>query len=238
MMKFRTMSPNPVGEDLASSRVRGALASRSVGAGLAPARGSAYLISLLVMLVLTLMGLALSTLTQTELLIGSNERQIQRLFFAADAGRAASTAKALVANDYDQYEFELTETDLWDRGNAAFQTRHVIRMSPFYPAQSEICDLCDAANEMSLSEDPMHRTAFVVGSTATRINDLPPQDELGRKTVGTFVDLHPIDPTVSALVTVIDPATGLVSTDPDIEPGLRAIEATLKGEDYAGLIHP
>lgn len=227
-------------EDLTPSRGRTAhQACRHVGAGLVPAHGSAYLISLLVMLVLTLMGLALSTLTQTELLIGSNERQIQRLFFAADAGRAASTAKALTANDYRPYEFELTEADLWDRGNAAFQTRHVIRMSPFYPAQSEICDLCDAANEMSLSEQPMHRTAFVVGSTATRINDLTPAgDELGRKTVGSFVDLHPIDPTVSALVTVIDPVTGQVSSDPSIEPGLRAIEATLKGEDYSGLIHP
>ena len=195
-----------------------------VGAGLAPARGSAYLISLLVMLVLTLMGLALSTLTQTELLIGSNERQLQRLFFAADAGRAASTAKALTANDYQPYEFELTEADLWNR--SGLTTRHVVAMSPFYPAQEEICDLCDSANEMSLKEDPLYRTAFIVGSTAIRINDVD-NSEVGRKVIGTFVDLHPIDTTVSAQVPIIDPVTSDVITTQ-----VKSIEQTLEGESF------
>lgn len=171
--------------------------------------GSAYLIALLVMLVLTLMGLALSTLTQTELLIGGNERQIQRLFFAADAGRAASTAKALTANDYDAYEFELDELSVWDRTSVT--TRHVLEMSPFYPAQSEICDLCDAANEYSLKENPMHRTAFAVSSTAVRQNEID-DSELGRKTIGTFVDIHPLDPTVDAIRTLIHDDTGLADT--------------------------
>ena len=188
-------------------------------------RGSAYLISLLVMLVLTLMGLALTTLTQTELLIGSNERQIQRLFFAADAGRAASTAKALLSNDYEPYEFELTEANMWG-GRSGLSTRHVVEMSAFYPAQEEICDLCDSANSMSLKADPLYRTAYIVGSTATRMNDVD-GNELGRKVIGTFVDLHPIDTTVSAQATVIDPIS-----DEVIGSRMETIEGTLRGNVY------
>ncbi len=172
--------------------------------------GTAYLISLLVMLVLTLMGLALTTLTQTELLIGSNERQIQRLFFAADSGRSASTAKALVANDYFPYEFELEEKQLWS--TTAPTTRNSVRMSAFYPAQAEICDLCDSANQYSERDNPLSRIAFTVGSTSTRINDYD-GSELGHKTIGTMVDVHPLEETVDALLSVINTADGTVNQD-------------------------
>ncbi len=182
--------------------------------------GGAYLISLLVMLVLTLMGLALTTLTQTELLIGANERQIQRLFFAADAGRAASTAKALIANAYEPYEFELAENNLWAARGSTVSTRHVVAMSAFFPVQSEICDLCDSANDLSERENPLNRIVFSVGSTATRLNDFD-SNELGRKTIGTMVDLHPLDTTIDSLLAETDETTGEITFDGCVSCGSK-----------------
>ena len=62
-----------------------------------PAVGSAYLVTLLALVVLTMLALSLSVVTQSEMLIGSNERTIQRVFYAADSGISIATANALVA---------------------------------------------------------------------------------------------------------------------------------------------
>ena len=55
--------------------------------------GSVYVIALLVLLILTIVGLALSLVTQTERLLGANDRITQRVFYAADSGTAVSTAR-------------------------------------------------------------------------------------------------------------------------------------------------
>lgn len=49
-------------------------------------RGSAFVVALLVLLVLTIAGLALTLMTQTEVRIGANEREANRTFFASDSG--------------------------------------------------------------------------------------------------------------------------------------------------------
>ena len=62
--------------------------------------GSAYIIVLLVLIVLAVFGIALSMITQTESQIGSNERTLNRVFYAADAGVERAVARALVAADH------------------------------------------------------------------------------------------------------------------------------------------
>ncbi|MEM9406166.1 MAG: pilus assembly PilX N-terminal domain-containing protein, partial [Acidobacteriota bacterium] len=57
--------------------------------------GSAYIITLMVMFALTVIGLGLSLVSQTELLVGSQERSIQRNFYAADSGLNAALAAVL-----------------------------------------------------------------------------------------------------------------------------------------------
>lgn len=58
--------------------------------------GSAYIVTLLVLFILTTIGLSLTLVTQTEMLIGSQERDIQNVFYASDAGLEIVTAR--VAN--------------------------------------------------------------------------------------------------------------------------------------------
>ncbi len=53
-------------------------------------QGSAYVVTLLALVVLTILALSLTLLTQSEMQIGTNERIVQRIFYAADAGVAVS----------------------------------------------------------------------------------------------------------------------------------------------------
>jgi len=62
-------------------------------------RGSAYIVVLLALVVLTIVGLSLVFVTQTEVQLGSNERTISRTFFAADSALTVSTARHLLEND-------------------------------------------------------------------------------------------------------------------------------------------
>lgn len=58
----------------------------------APSResGSAYILTLMVLVVLSLLGIALALTTQSEVEIGANERTINRVFYSAEAGFGAS----------------------------------------------------------------------------------------------------------------------------------------------------
>jgi Tfp pilus assembly protein PilX len=62
-------------------------------------RGSAYIVVLLALVVLTIIGLSLVMVTQTEVQLGSNERTISRTFFASDSGLDVAVARHLLEND-------------------------------------------------------------------------------------------------------------------------------------------
>ena len=61
-------------------------------------QGSVYVITLVVLLVLTVLGLSAALITQSEMQIGVNERLAETMFYAAGSGIEVSTAKA-VATD-------------------------------------------------------------------------------------------------------------------------------------------
>ena len=61
--------------------------------------GSAYLATMLVLVVLTILGLSLAVITQTEVLISGSEKQAVRQLFAASSGVQAAAAYELVSRD-------------------------------------------------------------------------------------------------------------------------------------------
>ena len=61
--------------------------------------GSAYLATLLVLVVLTILGLSLAVITQTEVLIGGSEKQATRQLFDAGSGVELAAAYELVKRD-------------------------------------------------------------------------------------------------------------------------------------------
>ena len=102
------------------------------------ADGSAYLIVLLVLVVLTIIGLSLIAVTQTEMQIGSSERLSNRTFYSADAGVGLATARVLVTNDHRPKTFTLQDSDSPTSTNLG----ETVELSPFHPILDAPCNLC------------------------------------------------------------------------------------------------
>ena len=64
-------------------------------------RGSVFIVALMVLVMLTVIGLSLALVTETEMLIGSNEQIINETFYSAETGLAVALSQLLVANALD-----------------------------------------------------------------------------------------------------------------------------------------
>ena len=91
-------------------------------------RGSAYLITLMVLFVLTTLGLSLSVVTQTEILAGAQERVLERTFYAAESGLELSVARALAEGDFGPALHERTRSEL-EQGQLARIREQLSRQS-------------------------------------------------------------------------------------------------------------
>ena len=148
--------------------------------------GSIYILTLVALVVLTIVGLSLSMVTQSEMRLGANERPIQRVFYAAGAGIAASTAKALVNADYDGAVFEFSDA----AGSGLVDFRHEVEVTPFYPILDSPCNLCEINNAGTYSERSYRRVNHALTARAQRVAG----DEgtrLAEKMLATMIDVHP-----------------------------------------------
>jgi Tfp pilus assembly protein PilX len=153
--------------------------------------GSAYLIVLLVLVVLTIVGLSLVLITQTEMQIGTNERIGGRTLYSADAGIGIATARVLVSND-----FTARTSVLEDASRAGAQRiGQVLDQSPFVPILDAPCNLC-MINQGSAYSEVNHavtvrarRVSWDEGATE------PDADSpvLGEKTVAAMVEIQPTE---------------------------------------------
>lgn len=64
-------------------------------------RGSVFIVALMVLVMLTVIGLSLALVTETEMLIGGNEQVINETFFATETGLSAGISQLMVANATD-----------------------------------------------------------------------------------------------------------------------------------------
>ncbi len=64
-------------------------------------RGSVFIVALMVLVMLTVIGLSLALVTETEMLIGGNEQVINETFFAAETGVAVAVTQLMTANSLD-----------------------------------------------------------------------------------------------------------------------------------------
>ncbi len=64
-------------------------------------RGSVFIVALMVLVMLTVIGLSLALVTETEMLIGGNEQVINETFFAAETGLAVAVTQLMAANSLD-----------------------------------------------------------------------------------------------------------------------------------------
>jgi hypothetical protein len=169
--------------------------------------GSSYLIVLLALVVLTILGLALSLITQTEMQLGANERATSRSFYAADSGLYAIVPEVLVSKRYTPFTIVMNEK--------TFGSHHVadrVAVTQMVPILEVRCDWCPA-NEAGVPK--FFKTNFLVESTSSRVtwdgDGLPPANAVAtdQKTLSTMFEIQPLDkiarnayPTANSLLQV------------------------------------
>lgn len=99
--------------------------------------GSAYLFALLVLFVLTVIGLSLAVVTQSEVQIGGAEKTTTRTLYQADAALRVQLASAFF-NDPKARTIQLAPD--FDLGGTTVQDR--VQASTFFPIYSGPCSLC------------------------------------------------------------------------------------------------
>jgi Tfp pilus assembly protein PilX len=165
-------------------------------------RGSAYLVALLALVVLTIIGLSLALITQTENQLGSNERTLNRVFYAADSGISFSTARALVNRDTTPQVYPLEEAD---NSNRLLQVTESVDTSAFYPILDAPCNLCEINDAGSYAQHAYRKTTYAVTATATRESSVG-NTLMAQKTLSSMLDVQPQSESVEDYQPISNPA--------------------------------
>ena len=181
--------------------------SRSHSRGQSGEAGSAYIIVLLVLVVVAIFGIALSMITQTEMLVGSNERTLNRVFYATDAGIELAIARALVTDAHDPITFTYTDTGATlTSGTLGLGTQ--VEVTAFHPIQVSACNLCEINNVGTYQDKAFYRVNHAVTVRATRFASLTAgaqRTPLSQKTISAMVEIQPFRPSVDSLASSTDP---------------------------------
>ena len=150
--------------------------------------GSAYILALLALLVISVLGLSLVFIAQTEMEIGSNERTIQRVFYAAESGLAISTARILVSQDYVPMEVQL------DTAGLARNRADIAGARPVYVAP---CNLCEVNNSGEYQGKQYVTMNVALQATGERVGG---GRTLASRTLSSTVLFTPVEAPAAALI--------------------------------------
>lgn len=144
--------------------------------------GSAYLATLLVLVVMTILGLSLAVITQTEVLIGGSEKQATRQLFDAASAVELAAAYELVKRDSAMHDLRIATRDE-DILGLATKIDDVVCTTAFMQIHTSTCNLC------AMNQDTEYAAVqYGVTTTALRRGDAA----LGaRKSVGAVIALEP-----------------------------------------------
>lgn len=182
------MSPNPV----------------TAGGARRGEAGSAYVLALVVLAILSIVGLSLAFITQSEMQVGSNERMTSRIFYSADSGIAVATANVLVAGDYRPKSYTLPEDGrLAARTSLGVEQR--VNVSMIAPLYDGPCNLCEINNLGTYNDRAYRKMNHGVTSTAVRTAG-GGSELLSQKTVAAQIEIQPWRPTIDTYLLVNDPA--------------------------------
>ena len=102
-------------------------------------RGSVFVVALMVLVMLTVIGLSLALVTETEMLLGGNERVINETFYAAEAGVAVAVGQAmLAATDKKCFALLAKEEGDADRMVGVRQLGYSVDSSSLYPVAFDV----------------------------------------------------------------------------------------------------
>ncbi|MDH3744599.1 MAG: hypothetical protein OES47_05795 [Acidobacteriota bacterium] len=170
------------------------------------AQGTAFMVTLLALVLLTFLGLSVSVISGTERQIGNNQLTEQRVFYAADTGLSLGTARALTTRNLSPATFTLPDPD-----PSALAKRSEIAVSRFLEINRQPCNLCDVANYGQKQVSEFWDVTFTAISGATR--RVGPGDvEVANKVVTAMREFQPWQDADSAKLQRLDPNKGTFET--------------------------
>ena len=174
-------------------------------------RGSAYLFALLVLVLLTIIGLSLALVTQTEVQIGAAEKSATRVLYAGDTGVRIQLAAAKTTNEARETRYVL---DTKTVGGATLT--ETVDVSAFLPMYLGPCALCTVNKG---SEDTKYAVNFVTNGQGRRLSAAgEPQ---ATKLISYMFFTQPSEePPVNEALRTFDPDT---LADNPANPGLDVI---------------
>ncbi|MEO8093841.1 MAG: pilus assembly PilX N-terminal domain-containing protein [Pseudolysinimonas sp.] len=163
--------------------------------------GSAFILVLVALIVLTIFGLALAFVTQSEFQMGANDRTIGRTFYIAEAGVDITVSRALLStNDRGPATFVIPGSM-----KAAGQIRDQTQMSAFIPLLAPPCNLCSINNETSYNSLWRRvNSAMRVDGARVGIGDNNKTVPLAQHTVAAMADIQPTQ--LAPSKPIVDPA--------------------------------
>ena len=126
-------------------------------------RGSAYLFVLLGLLVLTIIGLSLVVVTQTEMQIGGAEQTATRILFGAESGLHGQVGLHFLELNPESRQFQVATST---SAETIVATKETVDVSPFYPIYAGPCALCSVNQG---SEQRYYVNNYVVNARAERL---------------------------------------------------------------------
>lgn len=164
--------------------------------------GSAYIVVLLVLLLLTIFGLSLVLITQTERQIGANQRDAGRNFFAAESGIAVAVAWLQESNTQPHEVIVGTrslgggsESSLADDGPSVV-IRDVVQTTQMLVAGSQDSNLGDVSSNSGKAQS---RANFQFETNARRVSTATSgalagrEVQLGQKRIEVMIEMDPFD---------------------------------------------
>jgi hypothetical protein len=146
--------------------------------------GSAYLVTLLALVVLTMLALALTFATQTEMLVGSNERTLQRVFYGAESTVHIAAAGIL---EHDKCIRGLNFQDV-PAGKPGWLARSWLEYDPIYPVAAPWCNLCSINDVDEYTTNAFYKVNHQIEARAVL---LVGSEEGARKTITDMIDVQP-----------------------------------------------
>jgi len=173
--------------------------------------GSAYLVVLVLLVVLTMIGLSLSVITQTEVLIGGAEKQSTRQLYSAASGVQLASVYELVARDSAKRSMKLGERTENLLG-APVTIGDRVCTTPYLQIHTAVCNLC-----LMNQDNEYFAVQNAVSSSALRHGN----DDIGaRRTVGAVVAFEPWQRSPVALQLTSEQSLqdpGVLDIDPSTE---------------------
>jgi len=153
--------------------------------------GSAYIVTLLALVVLTILALSLTLVTQSELQIGASEKTINRNFYSDESAMGVAANK-IIFNDESVDSFIMNRLQIGS-GSGSSNYADRVTLGPPTPVAIEHADLSMAA----MGSEEFFRTAHNALARADRIkwngDGLPPTNAAvdGTKVIVEYIHIQP-----------------------------------------------